>query len=67
MMNIGQSPTVAAKSQRLEVHIFDFNQDIYEHTIKVFLKERVRDEVHFENLDFLKEQLQKDKNQILSR
>lgn len=67
MMNIGQSPTVGVKSQRLEVHIFDFDQDIYEYTIKVFLKERIRDEVHFENLDFLKEQLQKDKNQILSR
>jgi riboflavin kinase/FMN adenylyltransferase len=66
MMNIGQSPTVGGNIKRLEVHIFDFNQDIYEQTMKVFFKDRVRDEVHFENLELLKEQLQKDKNQILN-
>ncbi|MDA8956121.1 bifunctional riboflavin kinase/FAD synthetase [Flavobacteriales bacterium] len=67
MMNIGQSPTIGANSQRLEVHIFDFDQDIYGQNIKVFFKERIRDEVHFESLDFLKEQLRKDKNRILNK
>jgi riboflavin kinase/FMN adenylyltransferase len=67
MMNIGQSPTVGVKSRRLEVHIFDFDQDIYEQSIRVFLKEKIRDEIRFESLDLLKQQLQKDKNQILDK
>lgn len=67
MMNIGQSPTVGVKSRRLEVHIFDFDQEIYEQSIRVFLKEKIRDEIRFESLDLLKQQLQKDKNQILDK
>lgn len=69
MMNIGYSPTVGASSHshRLEVHVFDFDQDIYGQNIKVFFKKRIRDEIRFESLELLKEQLVKDKDQILNK
>ena len=67
MMNIGQSPTVSAKAKRLEVHIFDFDRDIYGQSIRIYLKEKIRDEIRFESLNLLKQQLQKDKNHILNQ
>lgn len=67
MMNIGHSPTIGASSYRLEVHVFDFDQDIYGQDIKVFFKKRIRDEIRFESLELLKEQLGKDKDRILNK
>jgi len=44
MMNIGNRPTVNGNYQTIEVHFFDFNQDLYgkktNHRITVFFKKR---------------------------
>ena len=61
MMNIGINPTVNGNTQTIEVHFFDFNQDIYEQTLKIELLHRIRDEKKFESVDALKLQLSKDK------
>ncbi|MGJ8591706.1 MAG: bifunctional riboflavin kinase/FAD synthetase [Aquaticitalea sp.] len=61
MMNIGTNPTVNGSQQSIEVHFFDFDQDIYDQTIKVEFLERLRDEHKFESLELLKLQLKKDK------
>jgi len=60
-MNIGTNPTVNGKEQSIEVHLFDFNADIYGEKLKVELLYRLRDEHHFESVDDLKSQLFKDK------
>ncbi|WP_130736325.1 bifunctional riboflavin kinase/FAD synthetase [Flavobacterium sp. J27] len=67
MMNIGNNPTVSDNKQSIEVHLFDFNQNIYNKTIKVNFLERIRDEKKYASLEELKEQLQKDKSFSLSR
>lgn len=68
MLNIGIRPTVSnAGITRLEVHIFDFNQDIYGEGIKVNLLFRVRGERKFENLEELKEQLHRDQITVLAK
>lgn len=62
MLNIGTNPTTDSDNkQKIEVNIFDFNQDIYHKTININFVKRVRDEQKFANLDELKNQLAKDK------
>lgn len=61
MMNIGQNPTVKGTSNTIEIHYFDFNEEIYSETITVNLLSRIRDEQKFNSLDDLKKQLDSDK------
>lgn len=60
MLNIGTNPTVNGKKTSIEVHIFDFNTDIYDKTIKVELLQRLRNEHKFESVELLQQQLKKD-------
>jgi len=61
MLNIGNRPTIKGKGKTIEVNIFDFNREIYNHEIKLCFIDRLRDEKKFENLDALKKQLSLDK------
>jgi riboflavin kinase/FMN adenylyltransferase len=63
MMNIGVRPTVDGKKRMIEVNIFDFDEDIYGQTLRVYLKHYLRGEVKFNGLDELKAQLAKDRDQ----
>jgi len=58
--NMGVRPTVGGEQPVLEVHLFDFSQEIYGQRLDVEFKFKIRDEKKFESLDFLKEQIQKD-------
>ncbi len=56
--NVGRRPTVnAGPLSRLEVHIFDFEGDLYDQEIAVSLVEFLRDERRFEGLEALKAQI----------
>lgn len=62
MMNIGVNPTTDQDNAlKLEVHIFDFNQDIYQQTVQINFIKRLRDEKKFANLTDLKNELDNDK------
>lgn len=62
MMSIGRNPTVTDdNSIKLEVNIFDFNDDIYGQKIKIGFIDRIREEIKFENIDKLRTQLHSDK------
>lgn len=61
MLNIGTNPTVSnAEKQKIEVHIFDFNQDLYGQEITVTFIDRIRSEQKFEGIEELKNQLTAD-------
>ena len=45
----------------IEVHFFDFNQDLYNKTFTVTLLQHIREEQKFESIDALKEQLNRDR------
>lgn len=61
MLNIGVRPTINNDKRRtIEVHIFDFNEDIYGKTVRLELIAFMRDEVKFEGLDALILQLKQD-------
>lgn len=65
MMNIGQRPTLEnGDTISLEVNIFDFNKDIYNETIKIIFVEKIRDEIKFNNIDELIDQLKSDKSKV---
>jgi len=61
MMNIGFRPTVSGKNQTIEIHFFDFNENIYNETIQVDVLKFLREEQKFESIEDLKNQLKKDK------
>lgn len=65
MLNIGFRPTVSGKKKTIEVHIFDFANDIYGENIRIYFKKRIRDERKFEDIDALKSQLSSDKIEAL--
>lgn len=59
--NYGLRPTIAHDNKAiLEVHIFDFDKEIYGEQIKVNFLKKIRDEKKFNSLDELKMQIQKD-------
>lgn len=65
MMNIGNRPTFDSLQHTLEVHIFDFDQEIYNEKIKLEFADKIRDEIQFANSVELMSQLEKDKEQSL--
>jgi riboflavin kinase/FMN adenylyltransferase len=65
MMSIGFRPTVNGTKRVIEVNLFDFDDDIYEETLRVFPRKYLRPEVKFESLEKLVEQIDADKKQSL--
>ena len=63
ILNIGIRPTVndTPDHKTIEVHIIDFEKDIYGQQIDIHFIERIRDEMKFQSIEFLKEQLIRDK------
>lgn len=66
MMNIGTNPTVEGKDQSIEVHFFDFNEDLYNEVLKIEIIHRLRDEQKFSSLEALASQLKSDKESALA-
>ena len=65
MLNIGRKPTVSNSSDlSVEVHLFDFDRDIYDEFVTVQFLTRIRDEQRFESLEDLTNQLNADESTI---
>jgi len=58
--NIGQRPTVNGTQQLLEVHLFNFDHEIYGQQINVVFLQQIRAEQRFDSLDALTQQIQTD-------
>jgi riboflavin kinase/FMN adenylyltransferase len=59
--NLGVRPTISGTPKLLlEVHLLNFNEDIYGQHVQVTFLEKIRDEMKFENIDALIEQIKKD-------
>ena len=65
MMNIGHRPTIGTNVKSIEVHLFNFNGDIYGKVISIKMISKIRDEKKFSSIEALKEQLVKDENYCL--
>lgn len=61
VINIGKRPTIGdLKKDLVEVHILNFNEDIYGKELEITFLSRIRDEMKFVSLDELKVQIEKD-------
>lgn len=67
MMNIGTRPTFGEQRHTLEVHIFDFDEMIYDCELVVEFVDKIRDERRFSGAEELRQQLEKDKKHCLNR
>lgn len=63
MMNIGTRPTYEGTNQTIEIHILDFDRDIYGESLGVQFVKRIRDEVKFSSVEDLKNRLMKDRKE----
>jgi riboflavin kinase/FMN adenylyltransferase len=66
MLNIGYNPTFEDKKWSMEVHILNFNKNIYHHKILISFCSRIREEMKFENVTSLVNQLTKDEGKVRS-
>lgn len=67
MMSIGRRPTIEDTEKiSLEVHIFEMNKNLYGQSLIIYMIERMRDEVKYNNVEELKQQLQFDEQQAKS-
>jgi len=58
--NVGVRPTIGEGNTLLEVHLFDFNKDIYGENVQVYFLHKVRDEKKFDSLPALVAQIERD-------
>lgn len=65
--SVGNNPTVNGKELTIETFILDFKETIYEKEIRLYFINRMRDEIKFNNLDELINQLKKDEAYAKSR
>lgn len=67
MMNVGNNPTTDNDLQvKVEVNIFDFEENLYFENIRVNFIKRIRDEIKFKNIEELKQQLILDEEHCLN-
>ncbi|MDD4202381.1 MAG: bifunctional riboflavin kinase/FAD synthetase [Candidatus Omnitrophica bacterium] len=66
LVNIGYRPTVKGKKKTIEVHILNFENDIYGKDIEIFFLKRLRMEKHFKHIDNLRIQIKKDIKKALA-
>ena len=65
--NLGRRPAVGGKEPLLEVHFFDFDQDLYGQRLEVQFVAKLRDELNFGSLDDLVAQMKRDEQEARQR
>jgi riboflavin kinase/FMN adenylyltransferase len=61
--SVGTRPTVGGGERLLEAHLFDFDGDLYGRRLAVDFVARLRDEVHFPDLESMRQQMLRDARQ----
>lgn len=67
MANIGKNPTFDAEKRTVEVHIIDYDGDLYDDYLDVEFYDYIRADKRFESIDDLIVQLNKDREDVLKR
>ena len=62
--NVGNKPTVGEFGKNIETNIYDFDEEIYGKNITVEFIRKIRDEIRFDSLEKLKEQIRKDSETV---
>jgi len=64
MLYVGTRPTFNLSEITVEIHIFDFNGNLYDSQIHFQILQKIRNEIRFENVDQLMKQLYHDKEMV---
>ena len=64
MLYVGTRPTLALKDMTIEIHILDFDKEIYNEQISFQILQKIRDEIHFSSIEKLVEQLHRDREMV---
>jgi len=64
MLYVGTRPTLNLKEVTIEIHIFDFNEDIYDRQISFQIVHKIREEMRFNSTENLIQQLHQDKETV---
>jgi len=68
MLNIGVNPSVSNDNNiKIEIHVFEFDKNLYGEEIQIEFVERLRDEKKFTSMEELKIQLSIDKENAQQR
>jgi riboflavin kinase / FMN adenylyltransferase len=66
MLYIGERPTLGGDfALSIEVNIFDFDADLYGQKLNIHFHKKVREEINFDSLEALREQLHRDRENVL--
>lgn len=65
MLSIGNRPTLERSDEKIEVNIFDFDEQIYGKVIRIIVKQFLRHQEKYDSLEKLEAQLAKDKKAAL--
>lgn len=65
MMNIGVRPTLNGQERRIEVHLINFQEELYGKDIIVQMFRKIREEIKFSNLNALRAQIEKDREEVV--
>ena len=66
MMNVGTRPTFGESDRIFEVHIIDYDDDLYDQQLRVEFVERLRDERKFDGIESLVRQLNNDRERCIA-
>lgn len=67
VINVGKNPTFNAEKRTVEAHILDFDRDIYGEHIALEFIEKIRDDITFDNINDLKNQITNDVKKVKER
>lgn len=67
MLSIGNRPTLTDSEEKVEINLFDFNEEIYGQEIRITVYNYLRPQEKYESLEVLKSQLERDKMESLKR
>lgn len=68
MTNVGTHPTIdSLPDPIIETNVFNYNSEMYGNNVKIEFICRTRDEIKFKSIDELRNQLNKDKDEIMAK
>ena len=64
MLYVGTRPTLDLQEITIEIHVLEFDKEIYDAQISFQILQKIRDEIHFSSVETLIEQLHQDKKMV---
>lgn len=65
--SVGNNPTVNGENLTIETYVLNFNNEIYGEEVTLYFISKIRNEIKFNSINELKEQLEKDKNYAINK